>query len=108
MLYALRAPLAIAHLEVSPTSVQGGTSATGTATLNGLAPAGGAVVSLLSSNSSAAQVPATVTVPQGLGAAIFTITTSTVQTTTNVTISGSHGGQQRQATLEVRSAGGGW
>src|SRR6266542_4125221 len=54
-------------LGLSPTTVTGGQNSTGTATLTGAAPAGGAVVSVSSNVTAAAQVPAsgTVTVPAG-------------------------------------------
>src|SRR6266850_471996 len=67
----------ISALAVSPASLTGGASATGTVTLNGPAPAGGAQVTL-SSSSPAATVPASVTVPSGATSASFSVTTSTV------------------------------
>ena len=94
----------LTSLSLSPNSVTGGTqSSTGTVTLNGPAPAGGAQV-LLSSNSSAAQVPATVTVPAGATSATFPASTSVVVFSTNATISGSYNGATKQANLAVNSA----
>ena len=89
-------------LTLSPSSVTGGTSSpTGTVTLNGPAPSGGALVSLSSSNA-AASVPANgVTVPAGATSATFTVTTSAVATSTSVTISGAYGGGTQTATLTV-------
>ena len=87
----------------SPTSVIGGTSSTGTVTLNGQAPAGGAVVTLSSSNTAAAQVPASVTVPAGATTATFTVTTSPMASNTSVTISGIYG-VTRTTTLTVTAA----
>jgi hypothetical protein len=52
----------LVDVTLSPASVAGGTSSTGTVMLQGAAPAGGASVQLFSSNT-AARVPATVTVP---------------------------------------------
>jgi hypothetical protein len=89
----------LSAVSVDPTSVLGGNSSTGTVTLAGAAPAGGAVVAL-SSNSAAAQVPASVTVAAGATTATFTITTSTVTTGTPVTISGTYG-VVKNATLTV-------
>jgi len=63
-------------LTISPSSVWGGSNATGTVTLTGPAPAGGAVVQLRSSNTSAATVPSSVTVPAGQTSASFTIRTT--------------------------------
>jgi uncharacterized protein (TIGR03437 family) len=57
-------------LTLSPTSIGGGGTVQGTVTLSTSAPTGGAVVAL-SSNSSAATVPATVTVPAGATSAII-------------------------------------
>src|SRR5256885_15276542 len=55
-------PVAVSSLRLNPTSVTGGKqSSTGTVTLSGPAPAGGAQVTLSSSNA-AASVPSTVTV----------------------------------------------
>jgi hypothetical protein len=75
----------------SPTSVVGGNNSTGTVTLNGFAPTGGAVVTLSSSNTSAAQVPASITVAAGARSAAFTITTTPVAVNTSVTITGTYG-----------------
>ena len=75
----------------SPTSVVGGNNSTGTVTLNGFAPTGGAVVTLSSSNTSAAQVPASITVAAGARSAAFTITTTPVAVNTSVTVSGTLG-----------------
>jgi len=96
-------PLLLQSLTVSPTTVGGGQSASGTVTLNGAAPAGGAVVSV-SSNSAAAQVPAggTVTVPAGSTSVIFPISTSKVSSPITVTISASYnGGTVQTATLNI-------
>ena len=88
-------------LTLNPTSVTGGAqSSTGTVTLSGPAPAGGAQVALSSSNG-AASVPASVTVAAGSTSATFTVSTSTVSTSTTVTISASFGGVSRSASLTV-------
>ena len=97
----LNSGTSISTLSVSPTSVEGGSSAQGQVTLTALAPPGGITISLSSSDSSAAAVPASVTVPQGGSSAAFTITTGAVSVTTAVTITGSHGGNTRSATLTV-------
>ena len=90
----------LSSLTVNPTSVAGGNSATGTATLSAAAPSGGAVVSL-SDNSSATTVPASVTVPAGASSANFSITTSTVTSATSATITAAFGGTTRTASLTV-------
>ena len=65
----------LSAFSVSPTSVVGGASATGTVTLASAAPTGGAVVSLSSNQPGAASVPASVTVAAGATKANFAITT---------------------------------
>jgi VCBS repeat-containing protein len=59
-------------LSISPTSVTGGTTSQGTVTLSGPAPSGGLVVTL-SSDSSAATVPASVTIERVAAAALPTL-----------------------------------
>ena len=56
----------------------GGADSTGKVTLSAAAPAGGAVVTLTSSNLNAATVPASVTVAAGATTATFAITTKAV------------------------------
>src|SRR5881398_2309058 len=75
----------LSALTLSPTSVNGGSSSTGTVTLSGPAASGGAVVNL-SSSASAAMVPSSVTVVQGYNSATFTVNTTTVSASTPVTI----------------------
>ena len=87
-------------LGLDPTSVAGGQSSTGTVTLGSAAPAGGAQISL-SSSDSAAQVPASVTVPQGATSTTFPVSTSSVGASTPVTITASYNGVTRTATLTV-------
>ena len=87
----------LSSVTLNPTSVPRGASSTGTVTLNGPAAAGGAVVTLSSSNTSAAQVPATVTVAANATTATFTVTTSTVGSNTSVTITGTRGATQTAA-----------
>ncbi len=94
--------VAISNLSLSPSTVVGGASSTGTVTLSGAAPSGGAVVAL-SDNSAVATVPASVTVPAGSTSRTFTVTTSTVSSQTPVSISGSFGGATASATLTVNA-----
>jgi trimeric autotransporter adhesin len=74
--------------------------ATGTVTLNGPAPTGGAQVAL-SSNNPAATVPPSVTVAAGATSASFSVVTIPVATSTPVTLSASYGGATRTASLTV-------
>jgi hypothetical protein len=94
-------PASLNTLTLTPTSVTGGTTSQGTVTLTSAAPTGGAVVSLSSSNTTVATIPASVTVSAGTTSANFTVTTSSVTTSTAVSISGSYGGTTRSATLTV-------
>jgi hypothetical protein len=82
----IMAPVLAAHT-ISPNSVTGGTPSMGTVTLSGPAPAGGVAVTLVSSNTTAVQVPASVTVAAGATTATYSITTSTVTSARTVTIS---------------------
>ena len=91
----------LSSLSVSPTSVTGGNSSTGTVTLSGAAPSGGAVVTLSSSNTTAARVPSSVTVAAGVTSATFTVSTSAAAASTAVSISGTYGGVSRSASLTV-------
>jgi hypothetical protein len=80
------APPLLQSMTISPTSVRGGTSATGTVFLSSPAPAGGISVTLATSNLSVATVPGIVNVPGGQTSASFTVTTFAVGNNTSVTI----------------------
>jgi hypothetical protein len=56
---------ALSSISMSPATVQGGATGSATVTLTDPAPSGGAVVSLTSSNTAAATVPGSLTVPGG-------------------------------------------
>ena len=98
---ALTQAPSLAGITLNPASVVGGNTAEGTASLTSAAPSGGAVVTLSSSNTSAATVPASVTVPSGAFSATFTVSTSSATASTSLTISGAFGGVTRSATLTV-------
>jgi hypothetical protein len=97
---AQNAPV-LSSLTLSPASVTGGGTSRGTITLTAAAPAGGAVVTLNSSNTAAATVPASVTVAAGAASATFNVTTKTVTSSVSVTISAAFGGVTRSAALTV-------
>lgn len=97
-------PPAIYSIAVNPASLNGGGAATGTVTLNQLAPIGGAPVSL-SSNNLAATVPASVTVASKEASATFNVSTGSVATSTPVTITASYGGATKTAMLTVMPVG---
>jgi len=98
-------PASVSALALNPTSAMGGTSSTGTVTLNGAAPAGGAVIALMSGNTAAATVPSTVTVGAGATQANFPITTLTTSSTTSSLITATYNGQSASATLTITSSG---
>jgi FG-GAP-like repeat len=93
-------PLTLSSVTLDPINVVGGDTSQGTAFLTGAAPAGGAVVTL-SSSSSAATVPGSVTVPGGASSATFTVSTTSVTASTSATITGAFGGATRTATLTI-------
>jgi hypothetical protein len=98
-------PPTLSSLSLNPTSVVGGgQSSTGTVTLSGPAPAGGAQVTLSSSNATVAGVPSSVMVAAGATNATFAVSTSAVASSTTVTISAIYGGATRSASLTVTPA----
>lgn len=88
-------------MSISPSSVVGSNSSTGTVTISGPAQAGGTNFSLVSSSTSA-QLPAKVHIATGATSGTFTIATSVVTTTTPVTISVSHSGVTKSAVLTIQ------
>ena len=98
---ATPAAASLSAVSVNPTSVVGGNSSTGTVTLTTAAPTGGAVVTLTSSNTAAAGVPASVTLAAGATSTSFSMTTSAVSANTSVTLTGTYSGVSRTATLTV-------
>ncbi len=94
------ASVSLSALTLSPTTLVGGSSSTGTVTLSAAEPSGGTVVSL-SDDSAAASVPASVTVAAGSTSRTFTVSTSAVAAPTPVVVSGSAGGVTRSATLTL-------
>ena len=87
---AVAPPLSLTALGVAPGNVTGGTNATGTVTLSGPAPAGGALVTL-SSNNAAASVPASVLVPAGATSASFDVQANTVTAFVTATLTATYG-----------------
>jgi hypothetical protein len=94
--------VSVANLAVSPTSLAGGASATGTVTLGAPAAAGGLTVALASSNA-AAKVPASIVVAAGSTSGKFTVTTSAVAAATSVVLTATLNGSAT-ATLAVNPA----
>jgi hypothetical protein len=94
-------PVSLSSLDVNPSTVAGGQSATGTVTLSGPAPAGGVVVTLASTKPASARVPASVTVGAGLDAGSFAVTTSVVAASTAVDLQASYNGNTEVAVVTV-------
>lgn len=95
-------PAALSALTLNPSTVTGGNSAQGTVTLTSAAPSGGAQVTLSSSNTSVASVPASVNVAAGATSATFSISTASVSASNSVTITASYSGVNRAALLTVQ------
>ena len=93
-------PLAPFLLDLRTLAVPPGIPSIGTVVLNGVAPSGGAVVSLSSSHP-AATVPATVTVPAGQTAIGFNVSTGGVSAQTSVTIRATLGGVSASEVLVI-------
>jgi uncharacterized delta-60 repeat protein len=92
------------NLTLNPARVTAPASSTGTVILSSAAPAGGVSVTLRSSDTKKATVPASVTVPEGATSATFIIKTLTGSLgggDNKVTISATLGGTTRSATLSV-------
>src|SRR5918996_2114707 len=91
---------ALNSLNVSPSSVTGGQSATATVGLTGPAPVNGAVVTLSRANP-ATMVPSSVTVPANATSANFAVNTSAVSSTTVGNITATYAGVNKSTTLTV-------
>ena len=95
-------PLEPSAVTLSQTSVTGGKTITGTVSLNTVAPAGGLVVSLSSSNPAVASVPQTVIVAAGARVSpAYNVVTSVVTRQIPVTITAAYQGNSASATLSV-------
>jgi len=95
------APATLATLALQPPKVAGGTRATGSIALTAPAPAGGLVVTLASSNTSYATLPASVTIAAAASSATFPIDTATTRKNRSVTISATTSTRTLKATLTV-------
>ena len=94
-------PAILSGLSLSTQSIIGGTSATATLTLTGVAAAKG-LQARVSSSGPSANVPASVQVAPGKNTATFTITTKPVLVATNATISVTIGTLSLTATLTIQ------
>jgi hypothetical protein len=98
---AVPTPFGIASVGLSPATVVGGGVVQGTVTMTAAAPAGGALVTLQSTDTSVATTPASVTVPAGAKSATFAIATSAVAAATSANIAGGFAGGFLTTTLHV-------
>jgi hypothetical protein len=91
----------VTGLSISPSSVVGGSTATGTVTISVAAPSGGKLIALSSSSTGVASSASIVTVPAGSTSTTFPITTSTVSTNSSATITAVGGGGTQSAQVTV-------
>lgn len=92
----------LASLVLNPTSVTGTKISVATVTLDVPAPAGGAVVKLLSSDAAVAYVPPAVTLAAGTTSKNFNVTTRAVAAPSAVEITATYDGTTRSATIAVQ------
>jgi uncharacterized repeat protein (TIGR03803 family) len=95
--------ITVSSLTLSPTSVPGGSTTTDTVFLSVPAPLGGAIVTLTSSDTTVATVPATILVPPGQTGTTFTVRTKTVTANKTVTVSANLGASAKSSLLTVTS-----
>ncbi len=92
--------LKLTGVSLSTSTVKGGSGLTGTVSLSGNPPLGGATV-LLASDSKTVQVPATVNLTFGQSSAHFSISTAAVADPQTVKITATYGDSTASATLSV-------
>ena len=95
-------PPALASVALTSTSIVGGTSTTGRATLTAPAGSGGAVVTLRSSNPTLVGVPASVVVPAGATSATFTVTTTVTKRNATAAVYATYASVTKTASLTVK------
>jgi len=93
---------ALASVALTSTSIVGGTSTTGRATLTAPAGSGGAVVTLRSSNPTLVGVPASVVVPAGASSATFTVTTTVTKRNATAAVYATYASVTKTASLTVK------
>ncbi|MDE2126477.1 MAG: exo-alpha-sialidase [Armatimonadetes bacterium] len=94
-------PVHLVSVSISPSTVVGGASATGTVRLSGTAPVGGVTVRLVSSAPGVALPPRYVLVPAGSSSVTFRVVTSPPAVTTVVRITGTYLSIARAAYITV-------
>ena len=91
----------LSAFSVSPNSVNGWSTATGTVTLTGPAPAGGAVVSLSSDVFFLAQVPQSITIPAGSSTGTFAVNTLPFWFTVTVNLTATYSGNSLNSQITI-------
>jgi RHS repeat-associated protein len=99
-------PVTISSFTVSPASILGSGSVTGTITLTAAAPTGGLDIEIASNNAAAIPVPPFVHINAGVTSAPFTINTTVVNASTAVTLSATHSVTTKTAALTVTAPSG--
>ncbi|HEY6136763.1 MAG TPA: hypothetical protein VI670_03275 [Thermoanaerobaculia bacterium] len=95
------AAVKVSTLTLSPSSVFGSTSSTGTVTLTNPAGHNGATVTLTNTNTSYVSIPASITIPSGQTSGTFTANTSFLISDQTATLTASFGGSSASAVLTV-------
>ena len=93
-------PPSLKSLTISPSTISGGAQPQGIVMLNGQAPAGGVVVTLIS-NSPSVSPPASVFIEAGSPSVSFAIPTSAVTANTTATVTASYGGASTPAQVTL-------
>ena len=87
-------------IAVSPSTVKGGVQSLATITINGMAPPGGADISLKSSNAHA-KVQPSIHIGPGSSSVTAAVNTTAVTANTTVTITATSSGASKSATLAI-------
>ena len=93
----------LAALDVSPSRIVSGNTATGTVTLASISPAGGTVVQLSASNNDA-RMPGSITIAAGETTGTFTVEAADVSRDTETRITASIGRDQRDVLIRILPA----
>ena len=96
------ATASLSSVGVAPSSIIGGNNVTGTITLSGAAPSGGAVVTM--TRTGPLSPPASVTVPAGSSSITFSLATQGVANSTAASITGSYASVSKSASLTLAAA----
>jgi hypothetical protein len=98
--------LAISSVSITPSNLSSGAFATLSVTLNGIAPAGGAVVAIQTSDSTALPAPTTITVPPGQSTNGVSVQAGAVSNPKNVTVTATYGGATQSASVTINPSAG--